>query len=131
VPALSNDNATIELRWERLAVPFTVGTGTTAKTLAAARDAIKNAKADDWQTPYRAASFANLAGETADARAWLDQSIKVKQTNSNLYLRAQMEAKAGNRAAAVRDAEAALALTTDNKDLAEEIQKSINDWKKK
>ena len=129
VPALTADNATVEIRWEKLAVPFTVGTGATAKTLAAAREAVKNAKPEDWQTPYRAANFANNAGEVADARAWVEQSIKAKQTNSNLFLRAQMEAKAGRRDAAVKDAEAALALSKDNKDFADEIQKMINEWK--
>jgi len=130
VPAVSADNATIELRWEKLAVPFTVGTGTTAKTLAAAREAVKNAKPDDAATPYRAANFAYQAGEMADARAWLDQSIKAKETASNLYLRAQMEAKAGKSADAVKSATAALALVGDNKEFGGEIQKSINDWKK-
>jgi hypothetical protein len=127
-PSVSADNATVELRWEKLAVPFTIGTGTTAKTLAAAREAVKNAKPEDWQTPYRAASFANMAGEMADARTWLDQSVKAKETDSNLYLKAQMEAKAGNKAAAIKTAEAALAKST-NKDFAAEIEKSIKEWK--
>lgn len=127
-PAVSADSATVELRWEKLAVPFTIGTGTTAKTLAAAREAVKNAKPEDWQTPYRAANFAFQAGEMADAHTWLEQSIKVKETDSNLYLKAQMEAKAGHKAAAVKTAEAALAKST-NKDFATEIEKSIKEWK--
>ena len=53
-----------------------------------------------------------------------------KETASNLYLRAQMEAKAGKKAEAVKSATAALALVGDNKEFGEEIQKSINDWKK-
>ena len=40
VPSLSADQATVELRWENLAVPFTIGTGTTQKTLTAARAAV-------------------------------------------------------------------------------------------
>ena len=131
VPSLSGDNATIEIRWEKLAVPFTVGTGTTAKTLAAARAAVAAAKPEDWQTAYRAANFANASGEMADARAWLDQSIKTKATYQNLYLRAQMEAKAGHRDAAIKDAEAALAAVGDNAEMKSEIEKSISDWKKK
>jgi len=131
VPSVSADDATVELRWEKLAVPFTVGTGTTAKTLAAARAAVSGAKAEDWQTPYRAANFANAADQQADARTWLDQSIKAKATYQNLYLRAQMEAKAGQRAAAIKDAEAALAVVGDNAEMKSEIEKSISDWKKK
>jgi len=131
VPSVSPDFATVELRWERVAVPFTIGTGSTAKTLAAARAAVAAAKPDDWRTPLNAASFANNAGEMADARAWLDQSIKAKATYQNLYLRAQMEAKAKQNAAAIKDAEAALALVGDNAEMKSEIEKSINEWKKK
>ena len=128
VPSLSNDNATFEIRWEKLAVPFTVGTGSTAKTLAAARAAVAAAKPDDWRTPFNAANFANTSGEMADARTWLDQSIKAKATYQNLYLRAQMEAKAGHRDAAIKDAQAALAVVGDNAEMKSEIQQSINEW---
>ncbi len=130
-PSVSADYATVEIRWERLAVPFTIGTGSTAKTLAAARTAVAAAKPDDWRTPLNAASFANNAGEMADARTWLDQSIKAKATYQNLYLRAQMEAKAKDTAAAIKDAEAALAMVGDNAEMKSEIEKSISEWKKK
>jgi len=131
VPSLSNDDATFEIRWEKLAVPFTVGTGSTAKALAAAKAAVAAAKPDDWRTALNAAAFANNAGRTADAREWVDQSIKVKSTYQALYLRAQIEAKAGHRDAAVKDAEAALAVVGDNAEVKSEIQKSINEWKGK
>jgi len=130
-PSVSADYATVEIRWERLAVPFTIGTASTEKTLAAARAAVAAAKPDDWRTPMNAANFANNAGEMADARTWLDQSIKVKPTYQNLYLRAQMEAKAKQNDAAVKDAEAALALVGDNAEMKSEIEKSISEWKAK
>jgi hypothetical protein len=131
VPQLSNDNATIEIRWAGLAVPFTVGTGSTAKALAAARAAVAAAKPDDWRTAYSAANFANASGKTADAQEWLDQSIKAKATYQNLYLRAQLEAKGGKRDAAIKDAEAALAVVGDNAEMKSEITSSINEWKSK
>ena len=131
VPQLSNDNATFEIRWASLAVPFTVGTGTTPKTLAAARAAVAGAKPDDWRTPLNAAAFANMAGQSADAREWVDQSVKAKSTYQNLYLRAQIEAKGGQRDAAIKDAEAALALVGDNAEMKSEITSSINEWKSK
>lgn len=131
VTPASADSGTVEIRWEKLAVPFTVGTGSTAKALAAARAAVAGAKPDDWRTAYNAANFANNAGQMADAREWLDQSIKAKTTYQNLYLRAQMEAKAGHRDAAIKDAEAALAVVGDNAEVKGEIQKSISEWKSK
>lgn len=130
-PNVSNDAATIVLRWENLAVPFTVNTGTTAKAVAAAREAVANAKADDWSTPYRAASFAFTNGLGEDATRWLDASLKAKETIQNLYLKARMQAKAGSKAAAVKTAEQALAKAGEkDKELAGEIQASIKDWQK-
>ena len=95
------------------------------------RAAVAEAKPDDWRTPLNAAGFANMAGQTADARAWADQSVKAKATYQNLYLRAQIEAKGGQRDAAIKDAEAALALVGDNAEMKNEINGSINEWKSK
>ena len=131
VPNVTSDAATIVLRWENLAVPFTVGTGTTAKVMAGAREAVANAKPDDWATPNRAATFAFNSGMTEDATKWLDASIKAKETIQNLYLKARMQAKAGNKAAAVKSAEQALAKAGErDKELAGEIQASIKEWQK-
>ena len=55
----------------------------------------------------------------------------MKQTAQNLYLKARIEAKSGNKAAAIADAEAAIkAAGPNDKELVGEIQKSIEDWKK-
>src|ERR1700686_928406 len=50
----SPDAATVAIRWENLAVPFTVGTNTTQKVVSDARSLVSTAKPDDWKTPYRA-----------------------------------------------------------------------------
>ncbi len=130
IPELSSDNAKIVIRWENLAVPFTVGTGTTARAMENARAAVAAAKPDDWQTPYRAANFAFESGDTATATAWLEQSMKAKETIAGIWLRARMQAKAGDRAAAIKTGELALSKATpEDKDFAGEIQKTINMWK--
>ncbi|HEX9161289.1 MAG TPA: DUF2911 domain-containing protein, partial [Thermoanaerobaculia bacterium] len=76
VPQLTADRGTVVLRWENLAVPFTVETGTTQKTLAAAHSAVAAAAPNDWRTPYRAASYAFDNGMINDAQTWLDQASK-------------------------------------------------------
>ena len=130
-PQVTNDNAVVAIRWENISVPFTVGTNTTAKVMADANAAVAAAAATDFQTPYRAASFAFDAGNSEQAMKWLDQSTKVKQTISNLYLKARIQAKSGDKAGAIASAEAALKLAGPNdKDFAGEIQKSIDEWKK-
>ncbi len=130
-PQVTNDEAVVALRWENVSVPFTVGTGTTTKVMAEATAVVSGAAATDWQTPYRAAGFALDSGNTAQASAWIDQSVKVNQTISNLYLKARIQAKKGDKAGAIATAEAALKLAAPkDKELAGEIQNSIGEWKK-
>jgi len=130
-PSVTNDNATVVIRWENISVPFTVGTNTTAKVMADANAAVAAAAATDFQTPYRAAGFAFDAGNSDQATKWIDQSLKVKQTMNNLYLKARIQAKNGDKAGAIATGESALKLAGPNdKELAGEIQGSINDWKK-
>jgi hypothetical protein len=131
-PAVSNDAATVAIRWGGIAVPFTVGTNTTASVLSALRAATATAAADDWQTPYRAASFAFDSKMDSDAARWIEQSLKAKETLSNLWLRAQMYQRAGDKADAIRTAELALSKKGDKDSdiLAGEIRKQIDGWKK-
>jgi hypothetical protein len=130
-PQVTNDNATLAIRWENIRVPFTVGTNTTAKVMADANAAVAAAAATDFQTPLRAAGFAFDAGNSDQATKWVNQSLKVKQTANNLYLKARIQAKNGDKAGAIASAESALKLTGANdKEFAGEIQSSINDWKK-
>lgn len=130
IPELSADNAKIVLRWENLAVPFNVGIATTKQVMESARAAVAAAKPDDFQTPLRAASFALDSGNIAEANAWLEQSMKVKPTIRGTWLKAQIQAKTGDRAGAIKTGEAAVAMATpQDKDFVGEIQKTINIWK--
>lgn len=130
-PDVTSDTATVALRWADVAVSFTVGTNTTATVMAAATAAVSGAAATDFQTPSRAASFAFDAGNNDQAMKWVDQSLKAKQTTSNLYLKARIQAKSGDKAGAIASAEAAIKLATpQDKELAQEVQKSIDEWKK-
>jgi hypothetical protein len=128
-PQVTNDSAVVAIRWENISVPFTVGVNTTAKVMADAQAAV--AAATDWQTPYRAAGFAFDNNDSTQAMKWLDQSLKSKETISNLYLKSRIQAKSGNKAAAIATAESALKLAgPKDKELAGEIQKSIEEWKR-
>jgi hypothetical protein len=128
-PELSNDMAKIAIRWENLSVPFTVMTNGTDKSMAAIRAALAATTPDDWQTPYRAADFAFTSGRIADATTWLDRSLQAKQTMAGLWLRARMQAKAGDKAAAMKTSDAALALAApSDKDFAAEITRLRALW---
>jgi len=132
IPKLSADAATVEIKWANLAVPFTVGTNTTQKVLAHARAAVAAAKADDWQTPLRAASFAVENGVDLDeASRWLDQSIKTNENIRNLFEKARAQAAMGDRTAAIATAQRAIAKAgPKDADEVNEIEHSIASWGK-
>lgn len=129
VPEVSADSAKIVLRWEKIAVPFTLGTNTTEKVLAGARAAVAAAPATDWRIPFRAASFALDAKRMTEATEWLDRSLEAEQNINNLYLKARLQAASGNKAEAVKTARAAIAKAgPGDKEEVGEIEKSIATW---
>ena len=131
VPELTSDSATVKIAWENVAVPFTVKTNTKEKALANIRAALATAKPDDWRTPMNAANFAYQNDVAKDERAaWLEKSLKINENTLNLYTKAQIEAREGHKAEAIKTAELAISKATDkDKEEVEEIRKSIATWK--
>ncbi|HEX3108621.1 MAG TPA: DUF2911 domain-containing protein [Thermoanaerobaculia bacterium] len=131
-PKISTDSATLMLRWADVAIPIKIDTNTTANVLASAKAAIANAKSDDWQTPYRAGTFALENGKMAEAKEWSDAAVKKSENLSTLWLRARIEQKEGHTAEAIKTADLALSKQTDkdNKDFVGEVKKQIEEWKK-
>ena len=131
IPKVTADEATVEIKWTNVAVPFTIGTGTTQKVLAEARAAVVAAKPDDWQTPMRAGSFAvDNRVELQEASRWLDQSIKINENLMNLFAKARAQAAMGDRAGAIATAQRAISKATkENAEEVPEIEHSIASWK--
>jgi tetratricopeptide (TPR) repeat protein len=131
VPELSSDTAKVEIAWGDLAVPFTVKTNTKEKALANIRAALASAKPDDWRTPMNAANFAYQNDVARDERAaWLEKSLQINTNIQNLYTKAQIEAREGHKADAIRTAELAISKAGEkDKEEVEEIKKSIATWK--
>jgi hypothetical protein len=129
IPDMTTDTAKVVLRWENLAVPFTVDTMSTAHALAAAKKAVAALDNQRWQVPLNAADFAFQNGHMAEAKAWLDQALAVNQNTRTLWLKARMEAKEGNKAEARKTLDAAVAKAGDaDKTFVEEIKKQAADW---
>ena len=130
IPEMTTDTAKVVLRWENLAVPFTVNTDSTARTMAQ----LKSAMSPDWRAPYMAANFAfENKGVATDAEigAWIDQSLAVNQNIGNLWLKARLADRMGNKADAIRYGELAFAAARpDQADFAGEIRKTVDGWKK-
>jgi hypothetical protein len=130
-PDVTTDDAVVALRWADTMVLFKIGTNTTANVMAAATAAVAGAAPTDAAIPARAASFAFDSGNNALAMKWIDQSLKIKPTMGNLYLKSRIQAKGGDRAGAIATAESALKMATPKDDaLAAELRDSIAEWKK-
>ena len=131
IPEMTTDTAKIVLRWEKIAVPFTVDTKSTERTMTAFKNALN--PQPDWRTPYMAADFAfNNKGAATDAEMtqWLEQSLKVNQNIANLWLRARIAERAGNRAEAIRYGEQAIAAATPQQaDFKAEVTRNVEKWK--
>ena len=130
IPEMTTDTAKIVLRWEKLAVPFTVDTKSTERTLAGFRAAMQ----PDWRTPYMAADFAfNNKGVATDQEIsdWLDKSLSAGENIANLWLKARFLERHGKKAEAIKAAEAAMAKATPQQaDFKAEIQRNVDMWKK-
>jgi hypothetical protein len=102
---VTDDSAQVNIRWEKISVPFTVKVAdVAATTLAKLKTTVGNAKPDDWRTPLQAGNYLinnQNSADDAQGMAWIDQSIKVKETFQNLVAKTNALYKAGKKAEAV------------------------------
>lgn len=135
IPSVTPNSAQVNIRWEKIAVPFTVEVpDVNAVALARARAAVAAAKPDDWRTPLQAANFAFQNDSKADdeeASRWLEQSLKIKETYPNLYTKARVLANAGKTQEAIAAAERAIQIGKETKADTSDLEKRLADWKAK
>ena len=109
---VGDDSAQVNIRWEKISVPFTVKVpDVAATTMAKLKSTVGSAKPDDWRTPMQAGNYLLNNQDPADdaqGMAWLDQSIKVKETFQNLANKSVALYKAGKKEEAFALAEQAI-----------------------
>ncbi|HVF29508.1 MAG TPA: DUF2911 domain-containing protein [Pyrinomonadaceae bacterium] len=131
------DTAKVVLRWEKIAVPFTVGIGDVhGRMLASIREAIKARKADDFRPLNQGAGYVRtfkLQANYDEAIGWLDQSIAARETIGNLNTKAGILANMGRFDEAVVLGEKALGLAkaaqTPSRAQIVGLEDSIKKWK--
>ena len=133
LPDIDVDKATVALDWEKLRVPFEIQVETIEHALTNARAAMASLAADDHQTAFSCANFAfqnNVAPD--EARQWIDKSISIKETWLNLRVKADMLAKEGKTAEAIKFGEKAIAVGKKDAPADEiaKIEKQVAEWKK-
>jgi Protein of unknown function (DUF2911) len=133
IDPINDNSARVNIRWEKLTVPFTVEVpDVNAVTISKARAAVTAAKPDDWRTPFQAANYAlqnKVDADDQEAIAWLDQSIKVKETFQNLSLKARALYKMGKKEEAIALAEKAVQRGKLDKNDTANFEKVLADMK--
>jgi len=130
---VTDNSATVNIRWEKVNVPFTVSIAdVNATTLAKLKATVSAAKPDDWRTPLQAASWVlqnNTTGDDEQGWAWLDQSIKTKETFQNLSVKATALYRAGKKDEAFALAEQAIQKGKTDKVDTSAFEKRLADMK--
>jgi Protein of unknown function (DUF2911) len=130
---VTEDSAQVNIRWEKVNVPFTVKVpDVNATTLARLKTTVSNAKPDDWRTPLQAGNYLlnnQNPADDAQGMAWLDQSIKVKETFQNLASKATALYKAGKKEEAVALGEQAVQRGKTDKVDTTNFEKRLADMK--
>lgn len=134
-PVMDN-MATVNIRWEKIRVPFTVEVDVVATTLAKARTALAAAKPDDWRDPLNASQYASQNKDTDDANKWLEQALKAvdtsiaaKPTFQNLSGKANILIAAGRKDEGFAVADKAIAQGKADKADTSQFEKRIADVK--
>ena len=109
IPALTANSAQVILRWEKIAVPFTVEVPNQDALVRSKIDAMIAANPSDWQIPLAVANAYFNDDKFEDAMGWVDKSIKVKETFQNLRTKANLLVNMGKKPEAIAVAEQAVA----------------------
>ena len=128
----TDDGARIELEWEkvRIAIPITVATKQQVMT------SIEKSVEDAWRPHFASARYLlENNGDLTKALGYIDQSIAIKPTWWNNWVRAQILAKQNKSQDAIATAEKAVQLGSGDRTFEsffkEEVTKTIAGWKKK
>lgn len=132
---VGQNTAKLVLRWEKIAVPFTVNVGdVSGRTLAVIREAIANRKPDDFRPINQGAGYVlsfKVKGSYEEAVGWLDTSIKARETFGNLSTKARILAEMGKIKEAIEAGEKAVAVgkaATPPANTAD-FEKTLAEWK--
>ncbi len=128
---VTDTSAKIVLRWEKIAVPFTVETDTPKLALANVQQVVR------WQTPLQAANYC-IQNDTCldEAGRWLDASIALEEAFGNYRAKALLLAKKSDWKGAVAAGDKALALAKSAKQAppatqVADLEKSLAEWRRK
>jgi hypothetical protein len=129
IPDVTPNSARVNIRWERLRVPFTVEVPNVEALMRTKIDAAIAANPTDWRIPLNVANQYANNDKWDEALKWADQSIKVKETYQNMATKAQILFAAGRKSEAIALAEQAIQRGKADKVDTARLEKRLADWK--
>jgi hypothetical protein len=109
IPAMGANSAQVVLRWEKIAVPFTVEVPNQDALVRSKIDAMIAANPNDWQVPLAVGRAYFNDDKLEDAMGWVEKSVKIKETFENLRTKASLLFAMGKKPEAITFAEQAVA----------------------
>lgn len=129
IPTVTPNSATVLIRWEKIAVPFTVTVPNVEALWRAKADAAIAANPTNEALPLQVASAYASNDQWDEALKWTDQSIKVKETFRNLSAKANILWAAGKKQEALAAADVAIAKGKADKVDTANFEKRVANWK--
>jgi hypothetical protein len=126
---ITDSTATVNIRWEKMRVPFTVEVKDVKAVWRAKADALIAANPTNEVLPLQVAN--TYAGDKKfdEALKFIDQSIKVKETFRNLSAKANILWAAGKKQEALAAADVAIAKGKADKADTAGFEKRVAGWK--
>jgi hypothetical protein len=104
----------LTLRWEKLAVPFTIGVDTKSVVTDSLREQLRGLGRFFWQPWSQAAAWCAANGvNLEEATAWADKSIAMNENFTNLRVKAALLGQRGDEAGAEAAARRSLTIATE------------------
>lgn len=126
---VTDNSATVNLRWEKVRVPFTVEVKDVKAAWRAHADALIAANPTNEVLPLQVANTYGRDKNWDEALKFVDQSIKIKETFGNLSSKANILWGAGRKDEALKVADAAIAKGKADKANTAAFEKRVADMK--
>jgi hypothetical protein len=126
---VTDNSATVNIRWEKVRVPFTVEVKDVKAVWRAKAEALMAANPTNEILPLQVAGTYNRDKNYDEALKFVDQSIKIKETFQNLSAKANILWAAGKKEEAIKVADAAIARGKADKANTASFEKRVADMK--
>ncbi len=108
IPVMTANSAQVVLRWEKIAIPFTIEVPNQDSLVRSKIDAAVAASPNDPQVPLAVAGAYFNDDKLEEAMVWVEKSIKIKETFANLRTKANLLLSMGKKPEALAVAEQAI-----------------------